>query len=50
MVVQARTCFIIEEISLRGANTVVDLNPARVKAQEEVHTTERILVSYMKNR
>jgi hypothetical protein len=33
---RGRTYLKIEENSLRGANTVVDLNPACVKAQEEV--------------
>jgi hypothetical protein len=36
---------ILERVA-RGA----DSNPARVQAQDKVHTTERILVSYTKNR
>jgi hypothetical protein len=34
-----------EENTLRGANTVVDSNPARVKARDEVHTRS-ILILY----
>jgi hypothetical protein len=35
---------------LRGANTVEDLNPARVKAREEVHTQKIYLFPLVEER